>query len=86
MSGIFNGRLPKPRYLFVWNVDTVLKFIKSTWGDSENLSDKHLTYKVTMLMALTSASRADAIHHLDKDLMVKSQKGYVFTFNKLHKG
>ena len=86
MSGIFNGRPPKPGYLFVWNVETVVQFIKSKWRNSEELSEKNLTYKLTMLMALTSASRSDAIHHLNIDYKVRSQKGYVFTFHKLHKG
>ena len=29
-SGIFNSRPPQPKYLFVWDVQEVLNFIKST--------------------------------------------------------
>ena len=36
-------------------------------------------------MALTSASRASAMHCLDVRFMVKSEDAYIFTFDKLHK-
>ena len=36
-------------------------------------------------MALTSASRASAMHHLDVRFMVRSHNAYIFTFHKLHK-
>ena len=52
---VFNTKPPQPRYRFIWNVQTVIDFIQSEWG--QNLSDKYLTYKLTMLLALTSASR-----------------------------
>ena len=52
---VFNTKPPQPRYCFIWNAQTVIDFIKSEWG--QNLSDKYLTYKLTMLLALTSASR-----------------------------
>ena len=57
--------------MFVWSVESVSKFIESIWGSSENLSDKHLAFKVTMLMVLTSALRESAIHHLDIRFMLK---------------
>ena len=38
-----------------------------------------------ILMALTSASRASAMHCLDVRFMVKSEDAYFFTFHKLHK-
>ena len=45
MNGIFNNYPSKPRHLFAWNVKLVLTFIKNGWGSSQNLSDKHLTYR-----------------------------------------
>ena len=30
--GAFNSRPPQPRYCFIWNVQTVIDFIKSEWG------------------------------------------------------
>ena len=38
-----------------------------------------------MLMALISASRASAIHHLDIRYMVTGNKKYVFKFHRLRK-
>ena len=49
------------------------------------MSGKCLTYKLVMLMALTSASRASVIHCLDISFMVKLEDTYIFIFHKLHK-
>ena len=51
----------------------------------EDLSDKYLRYKLTMLLALTSASRVSGLQHLDIRFMVKDANNYIFTFGKLHK-
>ena len=71
--------------MFIWDVQIVINYIKSEWGYSEGLLDKFLTLKLVMLMALTSASRAFAIHHLDIRYMVKGNGKYVFKFHRLHK-
>ena len=60
------------------------RFIKCQWSECY-LSDKGLTYKVVILMALSSASRAPAIHHLDVRSMLRPEGKFVFTFQKLHK-
>ena len=39
MAGIFNSRPPQPRYIFVWDVQVVLNFIKKDWGVSSSLTD-----------------------------------------------
>ena len=72
VSGIFNNRPPQPKYMFVWSVESVINYIKTNWKNNENLSGKYLTYKLVILMALTSASRASAMHCLDVRFMVKS--------------
>ena len=84
VAGVFNSRPPQPRYCFIWNVQTVIDFIKSEWGQNEDLSDKYLTYKLTMLLALTSASRVLGLQHLDIRFMTKGTNNYMFTFGKLH--
>ena len=71
--------------MFIWDVQIVINYIKSEWGYSESLSDKFLTLKLVMLMALTSASRASAIHHLDIRYMVKGNGKYVFKFHGINK-
>ena len=85
VAGVFNSRPPQPRYCFIWNVQTVIDFIKSEWGQNEDLSDKYLTYKLTMLLALTLTSRVLGLQHLDIRFMTKGTNNYVFTFGKFHK-
>ena len=35
VSGVFNLRPPKPRYMFVWDVKQVLDFLKEKFGDND---------------------------------------------------
>ena len=42
MAGIFNSRPPQPRYIFVWDVQVVLNFIKKDWRISSSLTDQEL--------------------------------------------
>ena len=58
LKGIFNNRPPKPRYPFIWDMQLVVDYIKQHWPRNNTLSDKELTLKVTILIALTSASRS----------------------------
>ena len=85
VAGVFNSKPPQPRYCFIWNVQTVIDFIESEWGQNEDLSDKYLTYKLTMLLALTTACRVLGLQHSDIRFMTKGTKYYMFTFGKLHK-
>ena len=85
MSGVFNKKPPQPRYTTIWDIQVVLNHIKTNWADSKLLSDKQLTYKVTILLAFTSASRASTIHHLDTRFMTRTDNRYQFTFHKIHK-
>ena len=75
---------PQRRYVFIWDIQTVLDFVKCQWSGCD-LSDKVLTYKVVILMALSSASRASVIHHLDVRCMLRPEGKFAFTFHKLHK-
>ena len=62
-KGVFNQRPSLPKCLLVWEIQTVLDFTKNQWLGCETLSDKILIYKVVISMALSSGSRASAIHH-----------------------
>ena len=77
ITGIFNERCPKPRYCFVWDVKIVIRFLDSLGTE---LSDKMLTLKLTMLLALTSVCRAHEIRYLDTLYMIKSRDSFVFHF------
>ena len=85
ITGVFNNRPPQPKYNFIWDVQLVLDYLKKELPNNNNLSDKRLTFKVAMLLALTSASRVRGLHILDTRFMVKTSQKYVFKFHKLHK-
>ena len=80
VSGVFNLRTLKPRYMFAWNVKQVLGFLKQTFGDNDQLWNKELT----ILLALTASSGISALHILDLNHMIKTSKYYEF-IGKLHK-
>ena len=84
LKEIFNKRPPIPRYTFIWDVQKVLTYL-STLGMPEHLSDKMLTLKTTMLIALTSSNRAHEICSLNIDFLVKHPKHYTFHFSKVTK-
>ena len=68
MQGTFNERPPKPRYTDTWEVGKVLDWIKSP-GVNEALSDKFLTWKLAMLLALTGACKGSELKSLKVSLM-----------------
>ena len=51
LKGVFNHRPPQPRYVFIWDIQTVLDFVKRQWSGCD-LSDNVLTYRVVILMVL----------------------------------
>ena len=85
VAGVFNSIHPQSRHCFIGNVQTVIDFIKSEWGQNEDLLDKYLTYKLTTLLALVSASRVLGLQHLDIRFRTKDTNNYMFSFGKLHK-
>ena len=56
-KGMFHDKPPVPPYAITWNVDTVLKYLKTLHPVSE-LPLKSLTLKLAALLALASAQRA----------------------------
>ncbi|XP_046583872.1 uncharacterized protein LOC124291013 [Haliotis rubra] len=81
MRAIFNERIPSPRYTKTWDVEKVLGAIKG-WGDNANLSDKLLTGKLAMLLALTSAGRASELQQLDTRYMCIKDDRVTFHLTK----
>ena len=84
MSGIFNKRPPQPKYPFIWDVETVLDFLRKLPGN-DLLSDKLLTLKVSMLLSLLSASRVSEITNLRVDYLTKHSSVYTFAIPHLTK-
>ena len=76
MTGVFNKNPPKPNYSFIWDVEKVLKYIKTLPTDTE-LSDRTLLLlKLTSFLLLTSAGRCREICYLDTRYMVKTFSSY----------
>ena len=46
LKGVFNKRSPKPRYVFIWDAQIVINYIKSESGYSEGLSDRAFNTQV----------------------------------------
>ena len=85
ITGIFNQRPPQSKYTCIWDVQLVLDYLKKHFPDNKKLTDRQLTLKVTILLALTSVSRAGGLHNLDIRFMARTENKYSFSFNKLSK-
>ena len=80
MKGVFNSRKPTPKYSETWDVNIVLGFIKR-WYQLNTLSLKDLTYKLVILLALTTGQRRQVLVSLDTQTMTKTNEYYVFHLN-----
>ena len=67
------------------NIQIVLNNIQAHLQDSSKLTYQDLTYKLVILMALMSTSRASAFHHLDISYMTRDKQKLIFAIIKLHK-
>jgi hypothetical protein len=66
INGVFNMKPSFPRYTFTWDVNLVLKFLKSM-DNFDNITLKWLTFKLAMLVALVSGQRCQTLHCLNLD-------------------
>ena len=74
VPGLFSLRLSKLRYMFVWDVKQILDFVKEKFGDNDQLSNKELTLKVTILLTLTTSYRISTLYILDLNHMIKKKQ------------
>ena len=63
----------------------MLVYLKKDMSDNSQLSDKDLTHKLAVLMALLPASRASLLQHINIKFMAKIDMSYKYYFHKLHK-
>ena len=84
LKGIFHDRPPLPRYTNTWNVQTVLNYLEGL-GENQFLSLKVLTWKLTMLLALTRPSRSADLSQLDLGRKTYKPDGVCFYPNALAK-
>ena len=81
MRGVFETRPSLPRYKDIWDVSTVLEYLK-TLHPPEDLTLKELTLKLTMLLALLSAQRCQTLQALSIGNMVLTDDKCSFHFSK----
>ena len=74
LKGIFHDRPPLPRHTNTWNVETVLNYLEGL-VENQSLSLKVLTWKLTMLLALTRSSRSADLSQLDLEGKHTNQLG-----------
>ena len=84
MTSIFNKRPPKPRYIFVWDIETVLNYL-SKLPDNLNLPIRVLSHKLALLLPLAAVPRVSEICCLNTEYMIEFEDKYVFKFHKLTK-
>ena len=81
MTGVFNKNTPKPKHSFIWDVEKVLKYIKTLPTNTE-FSDRTLLLKPPNLLFLTSSGRYHKICYFDIRYMVKTFSSNKFHFSK----
>ena len=80
MKGIFQLAPPKARYQEIWDVQVVFNHLRKL-SPAKTLSLRDLTLKVSMLLALISAQRAQSLHLLNLDNMRVKDSAITFTFS-----
>ncbi len=77
MKGVFNSRKPTPNYSETWDVNIVLNYLAKLFP-LDNLSLKDHSFKLVMLLALTSGQRCQTLTYLDILSMKETPDYYVF--------
>ena len=84
LKGVFETKPALPRYSCVWDVETVLKYLRNL-GNNTELTLKLLTLKLVMLLGLLSGQRCQTLHGLNVQDMVLSDTKCVFLLTSLLK-
>ena len=83
LKGIFELRPALPKYQGIWDVSVVLNLL-GNW-QIQDLSLKDLSFKLTMLLALTTSQRVQTLKALDIHSMTLNTKQCVFVINSVLK-
>lgn len=81
LKGVFELKPSLPRYTSIWDVGTVLQYLKTLHPISK-LQLKTLTKKLTMLLCLLTGQRCQTLTKLDISLMQALPDKYVFTIGE----
>lgn len=84
MTGLFNLRPIKPKYSEFWDVSKVLSYLKQL-SPIQDLTLKLLTYKLSMLVALTQACRSHSMSLLTLEGVKKDTDSYICIYCDLLK-
>ena len=78
-KGAFERKPPPHRQYAIWDVKTVLAYLK-TFTPNSSLNLKEISRKLVMLLALVSIQRKQTLVHLNinNNYMVKSDNQFVF--------
>jgi len=78
MPGIFNSNPPKPMYNGFWDIGSVLAYLEGL-GPNDSVTFKVLSFKLVMLLALTSLFRVSEIAAINISSIIFS--GQIVKFN-----
>ena len=81
LKGVFELKPSLPRYTTIWDVGTVLQYLKTLHPIPE-LSLKTMTKKLTMLLCLLTGQRCQTLTKLDVSLMQALPDKYVFSIGE----
>lgn len=84
LKGVYNVRTPKPRYSQIWDVNTVLLYLRKL-SPVKRLSLKDLTLKLVMLLCLTNATRIQTVYKLIVSELQKLKSEFIFKVDGLLK-
>ena len=77
-KGSFNLRPPLPKISFVWDVQIMFEYFRSL-GDNRQISDKHLSQKLLILLLLLGGQRLNSVFHFTIDRMIISSTSVTFS-------
>jgi hypothetical protein len=83
LKGAFERKPPANKHYAIWDVQTVLAYLK-TFTPNSGLSLKKLSHKLTMLLALVTIQRKQTLIHLNinNGCMIQSDVQFVFVLDK----
>lgn len=83
LKGVFNHIKPVPKYHTIWPVEKVLRYLKTLWP-LEKFTIKELTFKLVMLIVLTTGQRCQTLTCLDtsQEYMKKHDDCYDFALTE----
>ena len=84
MTGVLNRNPPKPRYVFIWDIEQVLTFIRGMPNNTQ-LSNRNINLKLAVLLFLGSAGRCHEICYLNIKFMVRISSSFKLFVTKVTK-